>query len=93
MIKTIRKIPIEFKAIQFDGTITGMEYIKKVFAGMLTLSSSQYPPTNMVSYWKVGEFENFSYVEKGDYIIKDRNSYSVCKEKDFNNTYEIINEK
>ena len=84
-----RKKPVEIEAIQWDGTLSGIESIKSVFADIDTVALSR--KHEHVSCWEIGTLEGKHRVSVGDYVIKGvKGEYYPCKPDIFAATYDAV---
>jgi len=86
-----RKKPVIIDAIKWDGTITGMDNIKSVFAEIHDAIVSCNRETGTMFHWHIRTLEGKHIVSKGDFIIKGVNGeFYTCKPDIFEKTYEAV---
>jgi hypothetical protein len=86
-----RKKPIVVEAIQWDGTVEGMDKIKSSFKELGTSLLSCNRTTGTVFHWSIITLEGMHVVSEGDYIIKGINGeFYPCKPDIFEKTYEAV---
>ena len=84
-----RKKPVEIEAIQWDGTLTGIENIKSVFTDIYTAALSK--KHEAVYCWEIGTLEGKHRVSVGDWIIKGvAGEFYPCKPDIFAATYDAV---
>lgn len=87
--KLFRKKPVVIEAIQWDGTLAGIDDIISVFPDIRTVAKTAHPSTNKCSFWKIGTLEGSHEVSAGDFIIRGvKGEYYPCKPDIFFMTYE-----
>jgi hypothetical protein len=85
-----RKKPVVIEALQWDGSMDGMESIKRHWPEMATAGLSISPHNRTVSWWYIGTLEGSHIVSVGDYIIKGiKGEFYPCKPDIFELTYEV----
>jgi hypothetical protein len=85
-----RKKPVVIEATQWDGTYTQAKALEKEL-GLNTLGMSAHPPSNKVSWWKIGTLEGGHIVTIGDWIITGvKGEFYPCKPDIFELTYEKV---
>lgn len=88
-VKEFRKKPVVIQAIQWDGTLSGMDEILSVFTDIRTVAKTSHPPTNTCSFWKIGTLEGSHEVSAHDFVIRGvKGEYYQCKPDIFFMTYE-----
>ena len=86
-----RKKPVVIDAIQWDGTIEGMDNIKSYFRELQDAEVSCNRTTGVMFHWHIGTLEGKHIVSKGDFIIKGVNGeFYPCKPDIFEKTYEAV---
>lgn len=87
--RSFRKKPVVIQAIQWDGTLSGLDDILSVFPDIRTVAKTSHPPTNKCSCWKIGTLEGSHEVSAGDFIIRGvKGEYYPCKPDVFAMTYD-----
>jgi hypothetical protein len=87
-----RKKVKEVKAMQWDGTRSGIKKIREEFPHIVTASLSSVIGTDFAANWRIldcGKEYLSIDVNKHDFIINDDDIYSVMPEKLFLNNYEL----
>jgi hypothetical protein len=84
-----RKKPVVIEATQWDGTYTQAKALEKEL-GLNTLGMTAHPPSNKVSWWKIGTLEGGHIVTIGDWIITGvKGEHYPCKPDIFEMTHEL----
>ena len=84
-----RKKPVVIEAVQWDGTLSGARAIEAALRTLQTLALTFHPPSNRVSYWKIGTLEGGHVVSPGDWIITGvKGEHYPCKPDIFAATYD-----
>jgi hypothetical protein len=85
-----RKKPVVIEATQWDGTYLAAKQIETML-GLNTLSMTSHPPSNSVSYWRIGTLEGGHEVSPLDWIITGvKGEHYPCKPDIFVMTYEFV---
>lgn len=91
MVKKYRKKPVVIQAIEWDGSYSSSQSIKKMFPKIRTLSQSYHKEHDTCTLWKIGTLEGGHRVSKGDFIIKGvKGEFYPCKPDIFKATYEEV---
>ena len=86
-----RKKPVVIDAIQWDGTLSGLRAIEAVLPTIDTRGVTAHPPSNTVSWWRIGTLEGGHDVISGDWIITGvKGEHYACKPDIFKATYEAV---
>ena len=86
-----RKKPVIVEAIQWDGTIEGMDKIKSIFTELQDAIVQCNRTTGSMFNWSIRTLEGKHKVSEGDYIIKGINGeFYPCKPDIFGKTYEAV---
>ena len=84
-----RKKPVVIEATQWDGTYLAAKQLETML-GLNTLSMTSHPPSNSVSYWRIGTLEGGHEVSPLDWIITGvKGEHYPCKPDIFEMTYEV----
>ncbi len=84
-----RKKPVVIEATQWDGTYLAAKQIEAML-GLNTLGMTSHPPSNCVTWWKIGTLEGGHIVTPGDWIITGvKGEHYPCKPDIFEMTYEV----
>lgn len=87
--RSFRKKPVVIQALQWDGTLSGIDDILSVFTDIRTVAKTSHKPTNKCSYWRIGTLEGGHEVSAGDFIIRGvKGEYYPCKPDVFAMTYD-----
>ncbi|CAB4169106.1 hypothetical protein UFOVP581_47 [uncultured Caudovirales phage] len=82
-----RKKPVEIEAMQWDGTVSGIDRIKSVFTDIYTTCIAKKHEN--VSVWEIATLEGSHRVSPKDFIIKGiKGEYYPCKPDIFLMTYD-----
>ena len=85
-----RKKPVVIEALQWDGSMEGMERIRNHWPEILTAELRSNPDNRTVSWWSTGTLEGRHVVSVGDFIIKGiKGEFYPCKPDIFELTYEV----
>ena len=85
-----RKKPVVIEALQWDGSMEGMERIRNHWPEMSTAELRSNPGNRTVSWWAIGTLEGRHVVSVGDFIIKGiKGEFYPCKPDIFELTYEV----
>jgi hypothetical protein len=87
-----RKKPLVIEATQWDGTYAQAKVLEQKLS-LNTLGMTSHPPSNSVSWWKIGTLEGGHEVTSGDWIITGvKGEHYPCKPDIFEATYEPVDE-
>lgn len=87
-MKYVKK-PVQVEAIQWDGTLDGIQKIKAEFPAMATDQLAMCKAGTSVMYWSIKTLEGAHIVSKGDYVIKGiAGEFYPCKPAIFLKSYD-----
>ena len=85
-----RKKPVVIEAMQWDGSMDGMNDINQHWPLLETTGKDTSPHTQTVFMWHIKTLEGQHRVSVGDYIIKGvQGEFYPCKPDIFDMTYEL----
>ena len=89
-MKFIKK-PIVIDAVLWDGTLSGAKAIQSDIPTLETRGMSSHPPSDTVTYWRIGTLEGGHEVSPGDWIITGiKGEHYPCKPEIFALTYDAV---
>lgn len=87
-----RTRPTPVEALQWDGSITGMEAIQTKWPNLQTVHVLSHPSNRSVQYWAVKTIHGGEVAHSGDYIIKRSDGFLLCGQAAFDTVYEATND-